>query len=135
MTRHLVGIIILGLSGFASQPSFAQTSVSVRVVTPAQVSSRPSTDAEALATADPGTVLDVIDADNDWYLVSLSHDPNGEKRRGWVPARDVQAIPDTEIIRELKQEIEQLQERILAMDPNAHPEATRHEPAAPPKRD
>src|ERR1700694_5077487 len=74
----------------------AQTPARRRVGTRAvQILSRPSPDADVVLAADPGTVLNVIDSDGQWYWISLPDRDGGGPRRGWVQAREVQPVDAT----------------------------------------
>jgi hypothetical protein len=61
----------------------------------AQMMTRPSSDAEVVLSVDPGTILNVIDSDGQWYWVSLPPDRNGGALRGWVQAWEVQLVTAT----------------------------------------
>src|SRR5579864_3280554 len=77
----------------SAQAPSAQTPPSVRVVTKmAQVLARPASGADVVMTPAQGTVLNVIDADGGWYWVSLPPNGSGTRTRGWIQARDVEAV-------------------------------------------
>ena len=45
---------------------------------------------EVVAPAPPGTVLDVLERDGEWYWVLLPRDENGTRRQGYIHARDLE---------------------------------------------
>jgi hypothetical protein len=95
----------------------AQTLPSVRVVTKmAQVLARPAAGADVVMTPVQGTVLDVMDNDAGWYWVLLPPDRSETRRRGWIQARDVEAVATdlSAVVRELTEKVDRLQEQLQA---------------------
>jgi hypothetical protein len=78
----------------------AQAPPGVRVVSAAAtIHTGPRPRSEVVMTATPGTVLEVMDKDGDWYWIYLPPDSFGTRRPGWIAARDVEIVtreaPDT----------------------------------------
>ena len=46
---------------------------------------------DVLVVVEPGTMLDVLDKDGDWYWVVTPRDVHGTRRAGWIAARLVEA--------------------------------------------
>jgi outer membrane protein OmpA-like peptidoglycan-associated protein len=72
-------------------PTVAATPTQVRVVErPARIQVSCCMPAGVLAEAPPGTTLDVLHRDGDWYWVVLPRDSYGTRKGGWVRADDVE---------------------------------------------
>jgi hypothetical protein len=114
--------------GIGTPPALAQTPANVRVAIPmAQILTRPSADADVISSSGAGTILDVVDADKDWYWIALPADRSGTRRRGWVRAGDVQAVNASDVnqvIRELNDKVEQLQQQVQGLQATPRPAAS-----------
>jgi hypothetical protein len=119
MTKRLVGTLVVVLTGLMALPVAAQVPTSVRVISRgAQILSRPAADAQIVFTAVMGTTLDVLDADQGWYWVSVPADRSDGRRRGWIRTRDVgpvNAADDSQVVRDSNQKIDQPQQQPPAM--------------------
>jgi hypothetical protein len=78
-----VTVAVLAVAGDVA----AQSPASVRVVSRAQILSRPGADANVVSSVDPGTILQVLDSYEQWNWVVLPAGPDGCRSRGWVRAR------------------------------------------------
>lgn len=110
-----LGVVSLMWLLVSAVAASAETSPSVRVVTPkAQMLTRPAPGADLVMTVAQGTVLDVMDNDGGWYWVSLPPDQKGTRRRGWIQARDVEAVAVdlSAEVRELTEMVQQLQQQL-----------------------
>ncbi len=54
----------------------------------ALVVSRPSIKSPTLLTASPGTLLEVLDQEGEWYWVLLPPNPRGSRFAGWIHSAD-----------------------------------------------
>jgi hypothetical protein len=77
---------------FLATPALAQTGKTAVVAGPTSLMEKPQGDARVLAHAPMGTVVQVIDRFQDWYLVSAPVEGGGSMR-GWVQGGALQ-LPD-----------------------------------------
>jgi hypothetical protein len=92
--RVATGLIAaVALLGPRALEAGAQAQGTIRVVSPnAAVMRRANLKGDVVAPAPPGTVLEVIDLEGDWYWVMLAPDSNGSRRPGWIRASDVEVV-------------------------------------------
>ncbi len=88
--RLSLAVIFVGVSGVAA---WAQTPRYVRVVNRSDIVRWfPSVPRDVLVTVGPGTELEVLDRQDDWYWVVPPRDAFGARKVGWIPVRDVETI-------------------------------------------
>jgi len=106
----VMGLLVLATSARAQTQSPATVRVVSRTV---DILSRPTTDGQPLVRVTEGTVLEVVDGDDPWYWVALPVEARtATRQRGWVNARDVQAVSAAEmssIIHDLNERTHQLE--------------------------
>jgi outer membrane protein OmpA-like peptidoglycan-associated protein len=74
--------------------ALAQAPAAVRVVSTADIVRWfPSVPSDVLATVEPGTTLEVIGQEQEWYWVVTPRDAQGSRRGGWIAARNVEPAP------------------------------------------
>jgi peptidoglycan-associated lipoprotein len=93
--RHTAfGVLLLAAVCIPATSALAQTPSNVRVVKrPARILRWlhvPSMD--VLLEAEPGTTLEVLDKQGDWFWVIVPPDANGTRRAGWIRAGVVEAV-------------------------------------------
>ena len=86
-------IIAVAAVGGTAPNAFAQLPAGVRTLNPTPVVRwiNASKD-DVLVTVGPGTTLDVLDKENDWFWIVAPADAHGTRRAGWVNERNVEAI-------------------------------------------
>ncbi len=96
---HLVALLML-LTSLAVSPVLAQARAEqVRVKgVPATIYERPKESSDVIVIAQPGTILDVMQRQDDWYWVIVPADSNGTRRIGYVVASAVERLGDTRVL-------------------------------------
>jgi hypothetical protein len=90
------------LSGVMAKPVAAQTTGSLRVTSIAPILETARGDAFVLGTVTPGTLLEVLDQQDSWYLVRSSDDSTAW-RSGWIHDRYIEVLdlvtpPDEDVV-------------------------------------
>jgi hypothetical protein len=83
----------------------------------APVRTRPTFFSEIVKTAGKGTMLDVVDMQDDWYWVILPADENGTRYPGWIRRHDVEIVSfgdASSTLRHLSESVEEAKQRDAA---------------------
>jgi opacity protein-like surface antigen len=129
----IVGLALGGARALAQKPA------SVRVVgMHTEVMTRPNAKSEVVMVAVPGTLLEVMDKEGDWYWVMMAPDKDGTRHPGWVQARDVEIASAGEMgaaVRDLAEKVQKLERRVDQLQ-NAEPsvDPAGDSPTAEPKK-
>lgn len=71
----------------------AQTPSDVRVVNRSPIRRwYPHIESDVLMTAEPGTLLEVLDQERGWYWVIAPRDTHGTRHPGWIQIKDVEPV-------------------------------------------
>ena len=88
--RVVLVVMFVGASGVVA---WCQTPGRVRVVNTAKIIRwLPKVPSDTLLTVEPGTDLEVVDRQDDWFWVVTPPDAVGSRRVGWIAARNVEAV-------------------------------------------
>lgn len=73
-------------------PAWAQTPANVRVVKASRIQRWLRAPVDVLLNVEPGTTLEVLDKEGDWYWIVVPPDTFGTSRSGWIRAGNVEPV-------------------------------------------
>ena len=115
LLRSLIIVVMATAAtlGAGERGASAQVGATVRISSAkATVTRQQNPKSEVVAAMPPGTVLDVLDRDGDWYWVLLPRNENGTRLLGYIRLRDVEAATaDPQLFQALKPESSDTQQK------------------------
>jgi outer membrane protein OmpA-like peptidoglycan-associated protein len=88
-------LLLLAVVAMPTSTASAQIPANVRVVNRTPVVQWRYVRNEVVMNADPGTLLEVLDKEGDWYWVVTPRDNHGTRKPGWVAVRNVESVTGT----------------------------------------
>jgi peptidoglycan-associated lipoprotein len=89
-------LLLIAAGATATTATAAQTHQSVRVLNDATpiVQWYPFVKRDVVATVEPGTNLEILGKEGDWYWVITPRDANGTRGAGWIAASNVETVTE-----------------------------------------
>ena len=89
--KHFTVALAIVAGTTVPRPATAQSGLTLRVIRPAAVLEQPRGDSVVLGSLEKGTVVEVLDQQGSWFLVSApAQEPRPSWRRGWIHADAVE---------------------------------------------